>query len=176
MSEADSEAQRFSSRSSTPNISNPGTPHQVVCQEVQVTPPLVIPSVGSTVMPLVHSQQHTPSIAAANSDISVSLGGNTGHVVPALPAHTSLASVQHISTGPIVTGTPALPLQAIYANSSQPQSKYSSLLAVIEEMSRDIRPSYAGNKTSSERLKRSIVHARILVRECLMECERSART
>jgi len=59
--------------------------------------------------------------------------------------------------------------------SSVPQSKYAQLLAVIEEMGKDIRPTYAGSKTSSERLKRSIVHARILVRECLMETERSAR-
>ncbi|XP_071105298.1 cyclin-dependent kinase 2-associated protein 2-like [Haliotis cracherodii] len=58
----------------------------------------------------------------------------------------------------------------------QQMSKYSQLLAVIEDMGRDIRPTYAGNRTSAERLKRSIVHGRILVRECLMECERSART
>jgi hypothetical protein len=58
----------------------------------------------------------------------------------------------------------------------QSQSKYTQLLAVIEDMGRDIRPTYAGSKTSVERLKRGIVHARILVRECLMECERSART
>lgn len=58
----------------------------------------------------------------------------------------------------------------------QSQSKYSQLLAVIEDMGRDIRPTYSGSRTSSERLKRGIVHARILVRECLMECERSART
>lgn len=58
----------------------------------------------------------------------------------------------------------------------QPQSKYGQLLTVIEDMGRDIRPTYAGSKSSAERLKRGIVHARILVRECLMECERSART
>ena len=56
------------------------------------------------------------------------------------------------------------------------QSKYAQLLAVIEDMGKDIRPTYSGSKTSSERLKRGIVHARILVRECLMECERAART
>ncbi|XP_071443261.1 cyclin-dependent kinase 2-associated protein 2-like [Hetaerina americana] len=56
-----------------------------------------------------------------------------------------------------------------------PQSKYAQLLAVIEEMGKDIRPTYAGSKSSAERLKRGIVHARILVRECLMETERSAR-
>ncbi|KRY07155.1 Cyclin-dependent kinase 2-associated protein 1 [Trichinella patagoniensis] len=45
---------------------------------------------------------------------------------------------------------------------SQPQSKYSQLLAVIEELGKDIRPTYSGNKMSAERLKRSIIHARIL--------------
>uniref|UniRef100_T1H9I0 Cyclin-dependent kinase 2-associated protein n=2 Tax=Rhodnius prolixus TaxID=13249 RepID=T1H9I0_RHOPR len=55
------------------------------------------------------------------------------------------------------------------------QSKYAQLLAVIEEMGKDIRPTYAGSKSSAERLKRGIVHARILVRECLMETEKSAR-
>uniref|UniRef100_T1PBA2 Cyclin-dependent kinase 2-associated protein n=1 Tax=Musca domestica TaxID=7370 RepID=T1PBA2_MUSDO len=54
-------------------------------------------------------------------------------------------------------------------------TKYAQLLAVIEEMGRDIRPTYTGSRTSTERLKRGIVHARILVRECLMETERSAR-
>ncbi|XP_037827672.1 transcription factor kayak-like [Lucilia sericata] len=54
-------------------------------------------------------------------------------------------------------------------------TKYAQLLAIIEEMGRDIRPTYTGSRTSTERLKRGIVHARILVRECLMETERSAR-
>ena len=40
---------------------------------------------------------------------------------------------------------------------------------------KDIRPTYAGSKSSAERLKRGIVYARILVRDCLMETERSAR-
>ena len=39
-------------------------------------------------------------------------------------------------------------------------SKYTQLLAVIEEIGKDIRPTYAGNKSSAERLKRGIVHAR----------------
>lgn len=60
-------------------------------------------------------------------------------------------------------------------NQQIPQSKYAQLLAVIEDMGKDIRPTYAGSKSSAERLKRGIVHARILVRECLLETERSAR-
>ncbi|XP_023686502.1 cyclin-dependent kinase 2-associated protein 2 isoform X1 [Paramormyrops kingsleyae] len=54
-------------------------------------------------------------------------------------------------------------------------STYSELLSVIEEMSREIRPTYAGSKSAMERLKRGIIHARALVRECLAETERSAR-
>jgi Cyclin-dependent kinase 2-associated protein len=56
------------------------------------------------------------------------------------------------------------------SNATPPSSKYGQLLAVIEEMGR------AGGKTSAERLKRNIMHARILVRECLMECDRAARS
>ena len=56
-----------------------------------------------------------------------------------------------------------------------PQSKQAQLLAVIEDMGKDIRPTYTGSKSSAERLKRGIVHARKLVRECLLETERSAR-
>ncbi|KAF4090795.1 hypothetical protein AMELA_G00055950 [Ameiurus melas] len=39
-------------------------------------------------------------------------------------------------------------------------STYSELLSVIEEMSREIRPTYAGSKSAMERLKRGIIHAR----------------
>lgn len=69
-------------------------------------------------------------------------------------------------------------LSSVTANIRQtaPQSKYTQLLAVIEELGKDIRPTYAGSKSSAERLKRGIVHARILVRECLMETERNARS
>ncbi|XP_071493409.1 uncharacterized protein [Diadema antillarum] len=59
---------------------------------------------------------------------------------------------------------------------SAPQSKYAELLAVIEDMGRDIRPTYAGSRTATERLRRGITHAKALVRECLAETERSART
>lgn len=55
------------------------------------------------------------------------------------------------------------------------QSKYAQLLSVIEEMGKEVRPTYAGSRSSAERLKRNIVSARILVRECLIETEKSAR-
>ena len=62
-----------------------------------------------------------------------------------------------------------------HPRTTQHSSKYAQLLAVIDDLGKDIRPTYAGSKSSAERLKRGIVHARILVRECLMETERSAR-
>ncbi|XP_038620767.1 cyclin-dependent kinase 2-associated protein 2 isoform X1 [Tachyglossus aculeatus] len=56
------------------------------------------------------------------------------------------------------------------------QSTYTDLLSVIEEMGKEVRPTYAGSKSAMERLKRGIIHARALVRECLAETERNART
>lgn len=54
-------------------------------------------------------------------------------------------------------------------------SKYSQLVSIIEDVGREIRPSYAGNKISAERVKRGIIQARIVVRECLVETEKSAK-
>ena len=73
----------------------------------------------------------------------------------------------------LVPGTAHFPSPVVAGGFNS--SKYSQLLAVIEEIGKDIRPTYAGNKSSAERLKRGIVHARILVREALMEAGRSAR-
>ncbi|CAF0765360.1 unnamed protein product [Adineta ricciae] len=62
---------------------------------------------------------------------------------------------------------------------SQPRhahpSKYAQLLSVIEEMGKDIKPTYAGNRNYAERLRRAIASARILVRECQLECDRNSR-
>lgn len=70
-----------------------------------------------------------------------------------------------------LSGLPA----GLSVSSASGVSKYAQLLAVLEEMGRDIRPTYTGSRSSAERLKRGIVHARLLVRECLVETERSAR-
>lgn len=59
--------------------------------------------------------------------------------------------------------------------STPSQSKYVQLLNVIEELGRDIRPTYTGSRSSAERIKRGLVHARILVRECLVETEKNGR-
>ncbi|XP_015175804.1 PREDICTED: cyclin-dependent kinase 2-associated protein 1-like [Polistes dominula] len=55
------------------------------------------------------------------------------------------------------------------------QSRYIQLLKVIEELGREIRPCYAGSRSSAEKVKRGLMTARTLVRECLGETERTAR-
>ena len=60
--------------------------------------------------------------------------------------------------------------QPLSANANGPvntEVKYKQLLAVIEEMSKDVKPILSGSKTGAERFKRLIVQARVLVRECL---------
>lgn len=60
-------------------------------------------------------------------------------------------------------------------NNAQPQglqSRYNLLLGIIEELKKDVRPTYAGSKTSAERLKRNINLARIEIRNCMQELER----
>ncbi|BFZ03440.1 hypothetical protein BsWGS_06479 [Bradybaena similaris] len=130
------------------------------------------------------SSPATPSISnpgTPRSEISLDIRATPplARSTPPLARATPPLNQGH-SLGPLVNTTKSV-TQA--PSSSSPlagmhhhQSKYASLLAVIEDMDKDIRPTYAGNRGSTERLKRSIVHARILVRECLMECERSART
>ncbi|KAM5140465.1 cyclin-dependent kinase 2-associated protein 2 [Mantella aurantiaca] len=79
---------------------------------------------------------------------------------------------------PVTPGNPSTDLSGVKPAVSQAvsQGTYSDLLSVIEEMGREIRPTYAGSKSAMERLKRGIIHARALVRECLAETERNART
>ena len=112
--------------------------------------------------PMAPSNPETPrSFTAAEAAES--------HGTPPPPSATRIAA----ATGSMVAPPP---LGGLPSANGLPVSKYSQLLTVIEEMGRDIRPTYAGGKTSAERLKRSIMHARILVRECLMECDRAARS
>ncbi|KAH9513180.1 Cyclin-dependent kinase 2-associated protein 1 [Bulinus truncatus] len=153
---ADEDASRTDSRHSsspaTPSISNPGTPRSELSQDIRATPPL-----ARATPPLARA---TPPLARATPPLTQG---------PAqLPHGQSVLPVRNVTQAP--------PAPSPLAHIHHHQSKYASLLAVIEDMGRDIRPTYAGNRSSTERLKRSIVHARILVRECLMECERSART
>lgn len=50
-------------------------------------------------------------------------------------------------------------------------NKYLQLLDAIGELGKNIRLTYAGSKTSIERLKSGIVQAKILVKDCLIETE-----
>ncbi|CAJ0600365.1 unnamed protein product [Cylicocyclus nassatus] len=68
--------------------------------------------------------------------------------------------------------TASLPQYSVPGPQIASGSKYQQLLALIEELGKDIRPTYTGNKICAERLKRSIAHSRILVRECLIEAEK----
>ena len=54
-------------------------------------------------------------------------------------------------------------------------NRYQQLLGIIDEMGKDIRTTYSSNKNSIERLKRSIASARILVKDCQLECERNTK-
>ena len=46
---------------------------------------------------------------------------------------------------------------------------------IKDEMGKDLRTTYLGNKNSTERLKRGIASARILVKDCQMECDRNTK-
>ena len=50
-------------------------------------------------------------------------------------------------------------------------SRYNQLLAVIEEMSKDLKPVYSGSKPSLDRFKRGIAQARLLTRECQYQAD-----
>ncbi|XP_030005357.1 cyclin-dependent kinase 2-associated protein 1 isoform X2 [Sphaeramia orbicularis] len=91
-------------------------------------------------------------------------------------AAANLATLQ--SYRPLLSdyGPPSLGFSQGTTGSQVPQNKYAELLAIIEELGKEIRPTYAGSKSAMERLKRGIIHARGLVRECLAETERNARS
>lgn len=151
------------------------------------------------------AQQANATQSMSNSAASISRQthhgtGTTGHnsssrqATPPVTPGTSNTNTPKASASSTRTPTPTQNGISVHANNlaavssnavsasqlaaldPQSQSKYQQLLSVIEEMSKDIRPTYAGSKSSAERLKRGIVYARILVRECLVETERSARS
>lgn len=66
------------------------------------------------------------------------------------------------------------PLSANANGQVSTEVKYKQLLAVIEEMSKDIRPLYSGSKTGAERFKRLIMQARVLIKECLNDINASS--
>uniref|UniRef100_A0A8C5L4I2 Cyclin-dependent kinase 2-associated protein n=1 Tax=Jaculus jaculus TaxID=51337 RepID=A0A8C5L4I2_JACJA len=69
-------------------------------------------------------------------------------------------------------GPPSLGYTQGTWNSQVPQSKYAELLAIIEELGKEIRPTFAGSKRAMEWHKRGILH----VLECLAETGCNARS
>ncbi|VDN83631.1 unnamed protein product [Brugia pahangi] len=98
--------------------------------------------------------------SAVNHPTSIMSGETGGHTIQQLTSNQS-------------STTATLPQYSVPAAQVSGTSKYTQLLSVIEELGKDIRPSYTNNKICSERLKRNIIRARILVRECLIETDRS---
>jgi hypothetical protein len=109
---------------------------------------------------------------------SPSLGqiSSIGSPVPssANPNHQMMASSLPITPAANHQSNPNL-TSGNAANTKLNHNRYQQLLSIIDEMGRDIRTSYMGNKNSIERLKRSIASARILVKDCQIECERNTK-
>uniref|UniRef100_A0A1A9WZG3 Uncharacterized protein n=1 Tax=Glossina brevipalpis TaxID=37001 RepID=A0A1A9WZG3_9MUSC len=133
-------------------------------------------------------QQHASNNIGFNSSISKatesSMLRNINENVPnpmALPSsHKQSSSPTVVTTQTSANITIPMTSAANLPSATAPDAcsnlnKYDQLLAVIAEMARDLRPTYTGSRSATERLKRGIVHARILVRECIMELERSGR-
>ncbi|KAI0986867.1 hypothetical protein GJ496_008035 [Pomphorhynchus laevis] len=53
--------------------------------------------------------------------------------------------------------------------------RYNQLLQLINEMGRDVKSNYSGNKAAADRLKRNIIAARSIIRDCQIECDRINR-
>uniref|UniRef100_A0A8C6RDD8 Cyclin-dependent kinase 2-associated protein 1 n=1 Tax=Nannospalax galili TaxID=1026970 RepID=A0A8C6RDD8_NANGA len=54
-------------------------------------------------------------------------------------------------------GPPSLRYTQGTGNSQVPQSKYARLLAIIEELGKEIRTTYAGSRSALERLKGGVI-------------------
>ncbi|GAB6027228.1 Cyclin-dependent kinase 2-associated protein 1 [Chamberlinius hualienensis] len=156
----------------TTQVSNPGTPRndENLNQASSVASSVTATPVTTTALNInVPITTANPAGVANISNIHCVSANSL--LLQMVPPGGSGAGPGCIPLGSSVTQTAAM-----IPSRSAPQSKYAQLLAVIEDLGKDIRPTYACSKSSAERLKRGIVHARILVRECLMETERSARS
>ncbi|CAF1246712.1 unnamed protein product [Adineta steineri] len=128
----------------------------------------------------IRKQEQSPTIpsrpilnpATSTSLIQSSTGQNSPHItIPSVSSHNSNHKQQFIPIPPVIQQQQQQQKHRIIH-----QSKYAQLLNVIEEMGKDIKPTYAGNKNSAERLRRAIASARILTRECQLECDRNNRS
>ncbi|TKS84985.1 M-phase phosphoprotein 9 [Collichthys lucidus] len=92
--------------------------------------------------------------------------GTSGNQVGNLQSPSAAANLATLqSYRPLLSdyGPPSLGFSQGSSGSQVPQNKYAELLAIIEELGKEIRPTYAGSKSAMERLKRGIIHARGLL-------------
>ncbi|XP_053670511.1 uncharacterized protein LOC128720836 [Anopheles nili] len=142
--------------------------------DVTVTPIPMIKNAHTNI-----STGSSSSFNSSNNTASITITpqvnhrNNNHHTAPANDGSSGALALTVGSTSAANLVAPVTTFNHFPNNASL--SKYAQLLMVIEEMGRDLRPTYTGSRNSAERLKRLIVHARILVRECLVETERSAR-
>eukprot|EP00795_Rhopilema_esculentum_P015075 gene15075-6241_t len=135
-----------------------------------------------------HGQVSSPTIQHRQTAPGIKVGQTTAVIQKASPAplpmrlilehsitcsdvntlncHDALLTNYHAAS--LTSVCRSVPLQTY-------QSKYGELLNVIEDLGREIKPTYAGSKMAQERLKKGIMHARTLVRECLLEVDKSSR-
>lgn len=131
------------------------------------------PGVGMSYKPIAPAPSSTPGSSTPGPGTPVPTAGSVPSPSGSVPGAAAPFRPLFNDFGPPSMGY----VQAMKPPGSQgSQSTYTDLLSVIEEMGKEIRPTYAGSKSAMERLKRGIIHARALVRECLAETERNART
>uniref|UniRef100_A0ABI7ZZQ2 Cyclin dependent kinase 2 associated protein 1 n=1 Tax=Felis catus TaxID=9685 RepID=A0ABI7ZZQ2_FELCA len=91
---------------------------------------------------------YKPNLAAHMPAASLNAAGSVH------PPSTSMATSSQYRQLLSDYGPPSLGYTQGTGNSQVPQSKYAELLAIIEELGKEIRPTYAGSKSAMERLKR----------------------
>ena len=106
---------------------------------------------------------NNPKIAAA----MLQHLGNQGS--SSIPPNSSLSSTSTNNSHTLQQSGPSS------NNLKMNQTRYQQLLGIIDDMGKEIRTCYSGNKNSIERLKRNIASARILVKDCQIECDRNVK-
>ncbi|POI20286.1 hypothetical protein CIB84_015966, partial [Bambusicola thoracicus] len=94
-----------------------------------------------------------PSASPAPGPAATAAGGPDPVSLPAAPSVPSPSAFRPLFND---FGPPSMGYVQAMKPPGAPgsQSTYSDLLSVIEEMGREIRPTYAGSKSAMERLKR----------------------
>ena len=117
-----------------------------------------------------------PTKAQLNAALSAFMGSQAPPLsAPSnhLPSHGSSSSLASANTYMPSASNNNNNNNASHGKSTN--ANYQKLLQMIDEISKDIKPSYLGNKNSTERLKRAVASARILIKDCQVECERNTK-